>query len=38
MFDTLALLTGGLFTGTVLERFTKQAKNGNSENNSENNS
>ena len=27
MFDTLALLTGGLFTGTVLERFTKQ-KNG----------
>jgi len=38
MFDTLALLTGGLFTGTVLERFTKQAKNGDSENNSENNS
>jgi hypothetical protein len=38
MFDTLALLTGGLFTGTVIERFTKQAKNGNSENNSENNS
>ena len=28
MFDTLALLTGGLFTGTVIERFTKQAKNG----------
>ena len=28
MYDTLALLTGGLFTGTVLERFTKQAKNG----------
>jgi len=27
MFDTLALLTGGLFTGTVLERFTKP-KNG----------
>lgn len=27
MFDTLALLTGGLFTGTVLERFTK-TKNG----------
>ena len=28
MFDTLALLTGGLFTGTVIERFTKQIKNG----------
>ena len=28
MFDTLALLTGGLFTGTVIERFTKQEKNG----------
>ena len=28
MFDTLALLTGGLFGGTVIERFTKQAKNG----------
>ena len=28
MFDTLALLTGGLFTGTVIERFTKEAKNG----------
>jgi len=38
MFDTLALLTGGLFGGTVIERFTKQAKNGNTENNSENNS
>ena len=37
MFDTLALLTGGLFTGTVLERFTKQ-KNGNTENSSEDNS
>lgn len=24
MFDTLALLTGGLFGGTVIERFTKQ--------------
>ena len=23
MFDTLALLTGGLFGGTVIERFTK---------------
>ena len=28
MFDTLALLTAGLFGGTVIERFTKQAKNG----------
>ena len=28
MFDTLALLTGGLFTGTVIERFTKQGQNG----------
>jgi hypothetical protein len=36
MFDTLALLTGGLFTGTVLERFTK-TKNGTS-NGSEKNS
>ena len=36
MFDTLALLTGGLFTGTVIERFTKQAKNGSTtEDNSE---
>ena len=39
MFDTLALLTGGLFTGTVIERFTKQTKNGgNNEENTENNS
>ena len=38
MYDTLALLTAGLFGGTVIERFTKQAKNGNTENNSENNS
>ena len=38
MFDTLALLTGGMFGGTVIEKFTKQAKNGNTENNSENNS
>ena len=36
MFDTLAILSGGLFGGTVIERFTKQAKNGNTtENNSE---
>lgn len=37
MFDTLALLTGGLFGGTVIERFTKQ-KNVNTENSSEDNS
>ena len=37
MFDTLALLTAGLFGGTVIERFTKQAKNGNTtEDSSEN--
>jgi general stress protein CsbA len=28
MFDTLALLTGGLFGGTVIERFTKSKSNG----------
>jgi len=28
MFDTLALLTGGLFGGTVIERFTKPNSNG----------
>jgi hypothetical protein len=38
MFDTLALLTGGLFGGTVIERFTKQEKNGKGTNDSENNS
>ena len=38
MFDTLALLTAGLFTGTVIERFTKQEKNGKGTNDSENNS
>ena len=26
MFDTLALLTGGMFGGTVIEKFTKQNK------------
>jgi hypothetical protein len=36
MFDTLALLTGGLFGGTVIERFTKQ-KNGTTTNRSEEN-
>lgn len=39
MFDTLALLTGGMFGGTVIEKFTKQAKNGTTnEENTENNS
>ncbi len=39
MFDTLAILSGGLFGGTVIERFTKQAKNGSTtENTSEINS
>jgi hypothetical protein len=28
MFDTLALLTGGLFSGTVIEKFTNQKTNG----------
>jgi hypothetical protein len=28
MYDTLALLTAGLFGGTVIERFTKQGQNG----------
>jgi hypothetical protein len=28
MFDTLAILTGGMFGGTVIEKFTKQGKNG----------
>ena len=28
MYDTLALLTAGLFGGAVIEKFTKQAKNG----------
>jgi len=36
MFDTLAILTGGLFTGTVLERFTK-IKNGKTTDRSEEN-
>jgi hypothetical protein len=37
MFDTLALLTGGLFGGTVIEKFTNKTKNGES-NGSEKNS
>ena len=28
MFDTLALLTGGMFGGTVIEKFTKSKTNG----------
>ena len=35
MFDTLAILTGGMFGGTVIEKFTKQGKNANTEDNSE---
>ena len=39
MFDTLALLSGGLFGGTVIERFTNQKSNGGTnQDNSENNS
>jgi general stress protein CsbA len=37
MFDTLALLTGGLFGGTVIERFTKQKSNGKTTDRSEEN-
>jgi hypothetical protein len=37
MFDTLALLTGGLFGGTVIEKFNKSKTNGES-NGSEKNS
>jgi general stress protein CsbA len=37
MFDTLALLTGGLFGGTVIERFTKQKSNGTTTDRSEEN-
>jgi hypothetical protein len=33
MYDTLALLTAGLFGGTVIEKFTKKTKNGSTENN-----
>ena len=38
MFDTLALLTGGLFGGTVIERFTKQKSNGATNGSSKNSS
>jgi hypothetical protein len=38
MFDTLALLTGGLFGGTVIERFTKSKSNDKGTNDSTTNS
>lgn len=38
MFDTLALLTGGLFGGTVIERFTKTKNDNGTTNGSEENS
>ena len=31
MFDTLAILAGSLFGGTVIEKFTKQKSNGRSD-------
>jgi len=38
MYDTLALLTGGLFGGTVIERFTKSKSNDKGTNDSTTNS
>jgi hypothetical protein len=38
MFDTLALLTGGLFGGTVIERFANQKTNGKTNGSSKNSS
>ena len=38
MFDTLALLTGGLFGGTVIERFTKRTNDEQTTQRSEENS
>jgi hypothetical protein len=38
MFDTLALLAGGMFGGTVIEKFTKKTKNGTSNGSKENSS
>lgn len=38
MFDTLALLTAGLFSGTVIEKFTNKTKNGKTTDNSKTNS
>ena len=38
MFDTLAILAGSLFGGTVIEKFTKQKSNGSTTDRSEENS
>lgn len=38
MFDTLALLTGGMFGGTVIEKFTKSKTNGTTQERSAENS
>jgi len=38
MFDTLALLTGGMFGGTVIEKFTKSKQKDNGSNDSTTNS
>ena len=38
MYDTLALLTGGMFGGTVIEKFTKSKANDNGTNDSATNS
>lgn len=38
MFDTLAILAGSLFGGTVIEKFTKQKSNGQTTIRSEENS
>lgn len=38
MYDTLALLTGGLFSGTVIERFANQKTNGESNGSTKNSS
>ena len=38
MYDTLALLTAGLFGGTVIEKFTKKTKNGGTNGSEENSS
>lgn len=35
MFDTLAILAGSLFGGTVIEKFSKQKDNATNENNRE---
>jgi len=38
MFDTMAILAGSLFGGTVIEKFTKQGKNGTTNGSEENSS